>query len=78
MNCAENRLLLLGFLTSELQACRILGQDDEAMDVDEEEVTMILRARVFPDYFARLLHEIVTKLVNCSRGLNLLIYREFS
>lgn len=32
--------MLLGFLTSELQACRILGQEDEAMDVDEEEVLL--------------------------------------
>jgi hypothetical protein len=39
LNLTENRLLLLGFLTSELQACRILGQDDEAMEVDQEEVS---------------------------------------
>jgi hypothetical protein len=38
LNSSENRLLLLGYLTSELQACRILGQDDDAMDVDQEEV----------------------------------------
>ena len=34
----ENRLLLLAFLTSELQACRILGEDDEAMEVEQEQV----------------------------------------
>ncbi|XP_028409716.1 protein FAM98A-like [Dendronephthya gigantea] len=39
LNSSENRLLLLLFLTSELQACKILGQDDEAMDVDEEETS---------------------------------------
>ncbi|CAB3980219.1 FAM98A [Paramuricea clavata] len=39
LNSSENRLLLLGYLTSELQACRILGQDDDAMDVDQEEAS---------------------------------------
>lgn len=34
----KNKLLLLSFLTTELQACRILAQNDEVMDIDQEEV----------------------------------------
>lgn len=38
LNTKEKRLLLLGFLTSELQACRMLGLDDKEMDIEEAEV----------------------------------------